>query len=532
MNATCTRLSTVAVISLLGDANDVVASARTFEGRPVLARTIDRIAHAGITHSVIVLAWSSDAADIQAVVGERATVRDIGPRRPSPWLSAVSAALRWADGWRGGLLGTTEFDRGFDASAIQQVLTEMQADSVLLVSPAAAFVEPVSLQALVERLEADATQPYAFVAGPVGTNAMLLRREAIDELARGNRGPGSLLTYHPDRPTHDPLAKAFAIPIASRVARALERLAPDGSRVGRRLSLAQAGDVETLVASLESDRSIDPLPREVVIDLTTRRVTRPIWTLAAAEERDLPLAEAAAVFAELAAYDPATRITFGGRGDPLLHPSFREIIAAARSAGLTSLHVETDLLPTDPGLLRWLAQGEIDIVSVHLPAATRETYKRLMNVDRIGDVLANFQLLLTERLKRSSGLPLLVPTFLKCIDNFGEMETWYDQWIRAVGTAVIAPPSDLAGRIPFPGIDDLTPSARRPCRRLSRRLTIRSDGRVMPCEEAIDADHSVGDCASLGVAWTEGLAMLRSLHAEHRWDESELCRNCRMWDRP
>lgn len=529
----------IAIVSLLGDAVDRSAATRTFEGRPVVAATVERIREAAAVASIIVLAWDDQLDDVRAAVGDEVTIRSAGPRRPMPWMDGISAALRWSDGWRGGLLGATEFDRGFDISSVLRSLEEEEANAALLVSPWACFVEPQTIRSIVERLEAEQQQQFSFAAGPVGSVAMLLRRAQLDELVRSHRGPGSLLTYHPDRPAHDPLAKSFAVAVPSRVARTLARVAPDGNRVARRLELTQLSDrsdLESLVVALEADHTLDPLPREVVIDITTRRATKPIWTLhatEAVEPTDLSVDDAKALFQEIASVDPDTRISFSGIGDPLMHPQFLAILSAARSAGIRAIHVETDLLPADPSVLDAIVAAGVDVVSFHLPAAVRDTYQKLMGVDRIGDVIANVQRMLAARSAHVSGVPILVPTFVKCIANYGQMEAWYDQWIRAIGVAVIAPATDLAGRIPKVNYDDLSPPMRRGCRRLSNRITVRSDGSIVPCEEATCGSHAVGRVdAGLSHAWNDGLSMLRSLHAERRWDESELCRSCGMWDRP
>lgn len=68
----------------------------------------------------------------------------------------------------------------------------------------------------------------------------------------------------------------------------------------------------------------------------------------------------------------------------------------------------------------------------------RDTYQQMMGCDRIQNVLDNVKRLVQRR-HVGSGLPIVVPLFTKCESNLGEMEEWYDQWLRAV------PPS-FAGR--------------------------------------------------------------------------------------
>ena len=522
----------LAIVSLLGDeAGGHAATRRIGDGREisVLDATLARIKAAGV--AVRVVAWDDQ---LPALADVLPLVRSQGVRRAMIGIDETAAALRWSDGWRGALLGKTTFDRGFGAEAIVSVLDEEKADAAILIDPAAAFIEPATIIALIDHLAALPEQTYSFAPGAVGSGAMILRRDAVAELARLKRGPGFYTMYHPDRPAHDPIAKSFAIPVSSAVARSAARITVDSDRQAKRLSLVQAGGVEAIVDALAKQDTLDPMPREVTLELTTRRSTRPAWSMLAAHEIDRPdltLDAAKQILTQLAGVDDV-RLTLAGVGDPLLHPRAIAIIHLARAAGIRAIHLETDLLPDDAATLDALAGGELDIISVHLPAAYAGTYTRLMGVDRMREVLENIKRLLLSRARRGSGVPILTPTFVKCEANLGEMETWYDQWIRAVGTAVITGPSDFGGRIAYAGVADMTAGRRRPCRRLQSRLTILCDGSVASCEEDVLGERPCGSSGSLAAAWTQGLAMLRSLHAEHRWDESELCNACRMWDRP
>lgn len=526
-------LRVVAILSLLGDGATANPATRVFHGKPVLARTLAAVKQSNRLNDTIILAWDDQLAAIRHAAPD-CSLRSLGPRAPSRTMLEAAAALRWSDGWRGALLGKTTFDRGFDANAILAAMDAAECDAGLLIDPAAALIESTTLDSLVDHLAALPDQPYAFTPGAVGSGAMLLRRRAIADLAKQQRGPGSLTAYHPDRPEHDPMAKSFALVVPPRVARATVKLTVDSARQERRLSLAQADRIETTISRLEADRSLDALPREVVIELTCRRATKPAWSMLSKQEiarPDLSLSQAKVIFEQLAEAEDV-RVTFSGVGDPLLHPQWRAIVAAAKAAGLNALHLETDLLADSADAARDLAASELDIVSFHLPAAHAVTYARLMGVDRMRDVLEHVKTFLIARNERQSGVPILVPTFIKCADNLAEMEAWYDQWIRAVGAAVIAGPSDFSGRLAYTGLADMTAGRRRPCRRLDSRLTILSDGSIASCEEDALGEQSCGSANAIERAWTGGFAMLRSLHEEHRWDESELCKACRMWDRP
>src|SRR5439155_9228576 len=199
--------------------------------------------------------------------------------------------------------------------------------------------------------------------------------------------------------------------------------------------------------------------------------------------QELPIHPAKELFEHLAVFDD-TRITFAGVGDPLLHDGFLEIIEAARDAGIDAIHVETDLL-IPPEKVEQLVDSGVDVVSVNLPAMQPSTYAKMMNVDRMTNVIENIKRFVLHRQIRRRGLPLLVPTFVKLAENLAEMESWYDQWLRALGSALIIGPSDFAGQMPTIELADMQPPRRSACRRLESRLTILSDGSIVACEQDV-----------------------------------------------
>jgi hypothetical protein len=534
---TSIRTTVLAVVSLLDDAPGRSPATRTSRDRSVLAHTIERIANARGVDRVVVLAWDDQAADVATIDG--AELRVIGPRRPTIAMRARAAALRWSDGWRGGLLNTTEFDRGFHAEATLAAMDAAACGAALLVNASAALIDADALSRLIDHHAGPAARhEFAFAAGAPGSGAMIVGRDLIDRLRREQCGPGSLLTYHPDRAQHDPLAKEPSLPVPAVVARSMARLTLDSDRQSHRLSLAQA-DAPSLAAAdrivrLASRDSLDATPREVTLELTTRRATRPTWSLLskyAVDRPDLTLDAARRTFDELSAVDDI-RLTLAGVGDPLLHAELPAILAAARERGIRAIHVETDLLPASSAILGTLVDA-VDVVSVHLPALARETYSTVMRADRMSDVLANMKALLIERNARGA-LPILVPTFVKLAANLGEMEAWYDQWLRAVGAAVIAPPSDFGGVIDYAGVADMTPPARGACRSLRSRLAVLCDGTIVACEQDLLGRRSLGKIGDVAIAdaWTRGMTPMRDAHVRGDWSEAgPTCVACRMWDR-
>jgi radical SAM protein with 4Fe4S-binding SPASM domain len=239
------------------------------------------------------------------------------------------------------------------------------------------------------------------------------------------------------------------------------------------------------------------------------------------------------LFDELAGADDL-RLTLAGVGDPVLSAEVFDVIHAAAERDIVSIHVETDLLGLPPERVARLARSPVDIVSVHLPALTPKTYEAVMEIDGYAAVLENIKRFVAERQAARGRVPLLVPVFTKCAANLAEMEPWYDQWLRALGCAVIAGPSDYAGQIPDCAVADMSPPKRSACARLASRVAVLCDGRIVSCEQDVLGRQAVGEVGtqSLKQVWQSSLGAMRSDHQQGEWSKHALCATCREWHRP
>ena len=171
---------------------------------------------------------------------------------------------------------------------------------------------------------------------------------------------------------------------------------------------------------------------------------------------------------------------------------------------------------------------------MNFPAATAATYERLMGVNGFGRVMENIARLEQAVKQHGRGLPLIAPVFTKTRANLAEMDGWYDYWIRRLGHAVIFGPADFACQIPDLAVADMAPPQRRPCARLTSRLTILSDCTIVSCEQDILARQPMGVVGQLPITeiWQNRFGQLRQCHATGQWNTQPLCNTCREWHRP
>ena len=520
------------------------SATRLFRGEPVLRWTLDRLTRSERLGSIGILCWEDQLAAVNPLAEQAgAVILAKGPRAALPEVEAIAAAQRWADGWRGGLLSTCHFDQGFYAPWHHELAQRAESDAVILVDPSAGLIDAKLIDGLIAHAGSDESLEFFFQPAAPGLGAVLLRPTLLNRLAAARAHPGRILHYDPGQNGHDLLTSPHCAAVPASVARTVHRFTLDTDRQVDRISAATealngqliSSGAEDLVQRVHAHRNVPELPREVVLELTTRRATKAIFragTTLEISRGDLSLATAKKLFREISALD-ATRLTLSGVGDPLLHDEvFTLIDAAAMDAGL-HIHVETDLVDVSEEALARLVASPVDVISVHIPGNSRQMYERIMGRDALAQVLENVRRFVAERQSRRSGVPILVPVFTKCRENLGEMEGWYDQWLRALGSAVITGPSDFAGQIADAGVANMTPPRRVACGRLWSRATVLSDGTVVACEQDVLGKKGMGNLSSesLREIWQRSFTALRADHEKGSFDSHPLCAGCREWHR-
>lgn len=523
------------------------SATRLFRTAPVLRWTLERTSRAARVGSTAIICWEDQLSAVLPIAEEqRAYVLTKGPRIALPEVESIAAARKWTDGWRGGLLSTCHFDLGFYGPWHREVAQRLDSDAVLLIDPASGLVDPALLDRLIAHAAERGEVELCFSAAAPGLGGALVRRGLLDRLAVAKSHPGRLLHYLPDQLSREPLAGNGCLPIPAPLARTTQSFSLNSRR---QIALIEAAtvslngslvssDAEAIVRRVQAIGITDALPREAVLELNTNRATRPVFWAGRNKpiERATSTDRIATLLEQLAVADDV-RLTLGGVGDPLLSEYVFDAIEAAAAAGIRSVHLETDLVGVKPDQVRRLARSSAEIVSVHLPAMQARTYTTVMGVDAMTEVLENLRIFVTERHANGARLPLLVPVFVKCAANLAEMEPWYDQWLRAVGSAAIVGPSDFGGEqnggIADMAVADMAPPRRSACSRINARMTVLCDGRVVSCEQDVFGRQVMGTVGEshVGEIWRQSFADLRDDHARANWKKRPVCAGCREWHR-
>jgi hypothetical protein len=426
------------------------SATRLFRGEPILAWTLRRLERSARLAHMIVICWEDQLADVEPIcAGHGANVLAKGPRRPLASVEAVAAVRRWSDGWRGDLRGACDFDLGFHGPWVCEAIENLDADAAVLVDPAAGLVDATIIDRLIARASEQTEAGLCFSYTPPGLGGAVVRMPLLRRLADAELHPGHLL--HSSNDHLGVVACDGGLVVPSAVTRAHGSYKLDSHRQIWRVTNAMVplngslikSESEALVARLSAENYPDPLPRDIVLELTTQRATRPVYRphRQGSAPRTLDTESALRLFKECSMFDDV-RLTLAGNGDPMLAANFSEVIDAALHAGVSAIRIETDFLGVDAIAAARELAGTIDVLSVHLPACSESAYAKVMGVEAYEKVLKNIDKFHGEQDVGDRGTPLLIPFFTPTPHNKGEERAFFDRWPYGVSAAHSIAPAE------------------------------------------------------------------------------------------
>lgn len=516
--APAARLTVSAVIlvdaerSGLGLPRDLGA---TFQGKPLLRATLERLAPCRGLDGVTLL---TDAPQrIRAILGKGIPGLTLRIERIDGELlraerASRAAARLWSRAcWRGGLGYATAWDEAFDARLFAGAMTMTNCDAALVVGADWALVDPELCNRVIERYREHRGQmPLAFAQAPPGLAGLVISASLTRDLAEGRAAGdhlatiGGVLGYTPTRPRTDPIASAACVLTSPIVRDAPLRLIPDDNATRAELESAlrdlTALDAESIVRAVMAQRdALAPAcPDRIILELHPRRalpkfdgaLTRPSMA------RD----DVLRITRDIAAFAPAVAVTLAGAGDPLLHPDFTPLVHAIRDAGVSGLHVRTDLASPDAPI-DTLIGGAVGVVSVNVHAANAAAYASITGLDRFDLVMQHIDALLAARRASPGGrTPWIVPRMTRRDAVYEQIEEHVDKSLFICGAVAL---DQLEAPIPGERIEPLGKPRATAVRDWRSRMMILSDGSVIADERDVEARSPVANVLRDGAesAW-------------------------------
>lgn len=429
-------------------------------GGTVLRATLERLGASGRIRRAIVL--TDDAARCERAIGGRVPGLEVEiAAAPAREFESREAGLRgarlWASRcWRGGLGGLTCYDEALLPDAMATALEARGVTAGLVVGGDWCAIDPSLADAVVERWSEDPdtlrlcfTQAAPGLAGCV-VDARLLRDFAASGSDAGAFSSiGGLIGYMPLRPAADPIVMPVCVPIDIAARDAGERCIADTGPMRARLERALRGgsaDTAEVVRALRADEP-PAGPGHLLVELTTERSlggARLRWARGGAESLandrgPMSLETLERALAPFLSARPDVLVTFGGAGDPVLHPDLGGAVALARRLGAAGVHIRTDLLAPMERIEPLIAISA-DVISVDLLSWEAPPYSMLTDTARFNEARENLMRLMA--LQRTDGwlpTPWLVPRMTRCDAVYEDVEPFIDNWLLRCGWAALDP---------------------------------------------------------------------------------------------
>jgi spiro-SPASM protein len=513
-------------------------------GTPVLRRTLSRLKKAQRLDAVLVFCPAGQREAMQRLAGGLAD--EVIGLNESPSIDAVIRRRKWAlSSWRGGLGEATVFDELPITNEIVQNLKVREFYTALPIHAEAVAVDPVLLDGLIEHHRRfDDQMRFTFSHAAPGLVGCAYRLDLLHEAAMTKSHIGDVLAYDPDSPHMDLINETCCFEAPQSLSFSEFRYIADARRNFDILAEvfsngpAKSGDdfssMEIVEAVNRLLSRVRPLPRELEIEITTDsslRIEGYPHRNSQGNRGLMSLDQFRKIVNDCRDYDDLC-LTFGGCGEPLAHPHLIEMIETAKKAGFFGINIETDGLRLHGELAQRLAKSPADVISVFMDADSEEGYRKAKGQAGFDDLIRRIEEFI--KISRTAGGPVVVPHLVKTHATMGEMEGFYDRWLRRCGAAVIVGYNDYAGQIENRAVMDMSPPKRSPCGRLGRTMAIHADGRATTCSQDYQGKYAIGNVfeQSVGELWQgTGLESLRNAHNEGRFDENPLCAKCKDWHR-
>lgn len=238
---------------------------------------------------------------------------------------------------------------------------------------------------------------------------------------------------------------------------------------------------------------------------------------------------------EIASENLATRVWMVFFGEPFIlknrRPGIFDMIAYAKSKGLTDVVVNSNACLMDPVTSDRLIQSKLDAIYIGIDAFTPETYSKVRIGGDYEKTVANVQYLLKRKKELSSAVPNVFVQFVEMDINAHEKDDFIHFWQEEGATVKIRPKVSWAGLIDAPNLV-LGNDKRWPCYWAMQTMSIIDSGKVVTCAVDLDARFVAGDItvSTLKEIWNGKLKELRLHHLEKQFDKlPENCKLCRDW---
>ena len=218
--------------------------------------------------------------------------------------------------------------------------------------------------------------------------------------------------------------------------------------------------------------------------------------------------------------------------EPMLEPRLHSILANIKQNNpACSIVVYSNMSILHPDIERIVKDELLDELHISFYGPTKELYAKWqppLNWEKTQQNIKDFYALRKRLGKSKPVIYLHVITVPELINHFKDY-----QIVKYVDQAMLVPYDTFHGDMPDLAGDQTKyvgiPAERVPCMRLWTGLNVHFDGTVVPCCIDYNEEIKLGNVntQSLEEIWNgEPFRLLRLKHAQGKWNEVHLCKNC------
>lgn len=517
-------------------------------GESIIRRLLRAVGRHPQLDAVIALTRKEGEDRLRAEVGDLPVKIKAVKWRDVDYRPALRAARKWSgETWRGGLWSTTTFDEEGDPVLLKRILDEENADRVIKLSGHTPFFDAAMLSDMIDSESRLTTELNIFVPHlPPGFAYEFYWGLTLTQFADAEATLRNVFRYDPKSAKRDPLTYRAVYGVDVKHLEHPFRFLADSRRgleMFRNIHAAYGDEIFDWGFEKFSElhlrdplRFLGRLPKEVEVEITTRQniesKARP-RPKRCGEPADMPFEEFQAVVDSLVEYDDVL-MTFGGWGDPLLHPEFSKFIDYAHEKGIYGIHVTTPGSDLSPEMADYIAHSPMDALTFQLDAGNEQQYEAQWGRPGLESIVSKIGQIHEHKMKQTKFSPFIVADFVKSRGSFNGMEDFFERWyfMHRVD-AVIRGFNNQCGQVDDDSMAHLTLSVRRLCEPLKHRMHVLVDGRVPLCGQDFEGLHPLGNAfdTPLGELWMHPRAQqVRQDQVNRRFDTDPLCAACRDWD--
>jgi len=216
-------------------------------------------------------------------------------------------------------------------------------------------------------------------------------------------------------------------------------------------------------------------------------------------------------------------VTLASRGEPLLSPHLKEMLAYARGKFL-ALKLNTNASLLDEAMGHAILEAEVNTVVFSVDAAAEPAYSRLRvggHLERVVRNIERFQDIRTKQYPRSRTMTRVSGVKVNGSSDMKEMVAVWGELVDQVAFVQYNPWENTYER----PINEITT----PCSDLWRRMFVWWDGTVNPCDVDYKSWLAVGNVAdhTLRELWrSEAYERLRERHLSRERSQCSPCNRC------